>query len=266
MAVDPLKSRRLLVVHGVELGSDTDLNQDELIMKNVQERLGNTPLQFKADLYRYEDLNDEAQRKWKLLLSLLVTTPIGMVAEQALDLIGDVVIARLNTSTAHAIREGLKERILGFYEAGNPCYLVAHSLGSIYAFDVVNELMRSDELFDRTSRRTWPVQGLVTLGSPIGLDLFRTKGRKRLANLGEGHKWFRWINYWDRTDPVVSGEIFGTKLEGYDIAESYRTKSDKQGWVIRDRSVDTGKQWLLAHVAYWTHPIVGDGVADLIAN
>lgn len=266
MAVDPRKSRRVLVVHGVQVGDDDDLNQDDLIERNVAERLGDTPLRFEADLYRYEDLNDEAQRKWKLLLNLLVATPIGMVAGQALDLIGDVVTARLNTSTAHAIREGLKERILALYEAGHPCYVVAHSLGSIYAFDVVNELMRSDELFDRASRRTWPVQGLVTLGSPIGLDLFRTKGRKRLANLGEGHKWFRWINYWDRMDPIVSGEIFGTKLEGYDIAEHYRTKSPRQGWVIRDRPVDTGRQWLLAHVAYWTHPIVGDGVADLVAN
>lgn len=266
MAVDPRKSRRVFVVHGVQLGDNEDLTQHELIQRNVQARLGDLPLRFKAELYRYEDLNDEAQQKWKLLLNFLVSAPIGTVAGEALDLIGDVVTARLNTSTAHAIREGLKDRILRFYDAGHPCYLVAHSLGSIYALDVVNELMRSDGLFDRGSRRTWPVQGLVTLGSPVGLDLFRTKGRKRLANLGEGYKWFRWMNYWDRTDPIVSGAIFGTQLEGYDIAEHYRTQSVRQGWVIRDRPVDSGQQWLLAHVAYWEHPIVGDGVADLIAN
>ncbi len=195
----------------------------------------------------------------------MVSGPIGVVAEKALDLVGDVVTAKLDTSTAHEIRQGLRQRILDIYEEGNPCYLVAHSLGTIYAFDVVNELMREKELFNRASRKTWPIQGLVTLGSPIGIGLFR-KGRTRVAKLGEGTKWFRWINYWDRTDPVVSGSIFGKHVSGYDIAEKYRKEDPKQGWIIRDKPLDTGRTWLLAHVAYWDHTVVGDGLADLIAN
>ena len=267
MAVNPKLTRKILVVHGVQIGEDEDQNQNKLIRRNVKDRLADIPLKFKAEMYRYENINDRAQRKFRRLVKLLISQPVGaVVADKVIDLVGDVVIARLNTSTAHKIREGLKRRILGIYEAGNPCYLVAHSLGSIYAFDVVNELMRTDGLFERSSRKTWPVQGLVTLGSPIGLSMFKVKRRKRVANLGRGNKWFRWVNYWDRTDPVVSGDIFGTQLKGYKIAEQFQTDSPEQGWVIRDRPVDTGRGWLLAHVAYWDHPVVGDGLVDMITN
>ena len=263
--VDPQKPRTVLIVHGVQLGGDKDQTQNQQIKENIESRLGGLPLDFKAIMYKYEGVNDKAQEKWKWLLRLIASGPVGIVSEKALDLIGDVVTAHLNTSTAHEIREGLKHKILDIYESGSPCYLVAHSLGSIYAFDVVNGLMRNKDLFDRQSRRTWPVQGLVTLGSPIGLGLFK-KGRSRISKLGEGSKWFRWLNYWDRTDPVVSGSIFGKHLPDYEIAEKYRNKSPDQGWVIRDKPVDTGKVWLRAHVAYWDHPVVGDGLADLITN
>lgn len=265
MSVDPALPRKVLVVHGVQMGDDDDQHQDEQIQQNIEGRLGGIPLEFESEMYTYEDLNDAAQKKWKRLLKLLASGPVGVVAEKALDLVGDVVTAKLDTSTAHEIRQGLRQKILDIYEEGNPCYLVAHSLGSIYAFDVVNALMREKKLFDRASRKTWPIQGLVTLGSPIGIGMFR-KGRTQVAKLGEGTKWFRWINYWDRTDPVVSGSIFGKQISGYDIAEKYRKDDPKQGWIIRDKPLDTGRTWLLAHVAYWDHPVVGDGLADLIAN
>ena len=89
----------------------------------------------------------------------------------------------------------MKERILEVYEDGNPCYVVAHSLGSIYALDVVNELIRDSNYFDRSNRKQWPVQGLVTIGSPLGLSIFK---RNKVASLGEGRNFLRWMNYWDR--------------------------------------------------------------------
>jgi hypothetical protein len=266
MAVDPTKPRTVLVIHGVQTGDSADLKQHELIAQLLQSRLGNMPLKFTTDLFRYEDLNDQAQGKYQKLIKLIVANPVGhALASKTIDLIGDVVTSRMNTSTAAKIRQGFKEKILDIFEAGNPCYVVAHSLGSIYAFDVINELMAGKEWFDRQSRRTWPVQGLITLGSPIGLSLFN-KGRKKVQPLGEGDKMFRWVNYWDRTDPVISGRMFGQNLTGYEIAEKYRTPSLKQGWVIRDRPIDSGKVWLMAHVACWDNPMVGDGLFDMVTN
>ncbi|MGR9071918.1 MAG: hypothetical protein ACU833_02520 [Gammaproteobacteria bacterium] len=266
MAVNPTNSRTVLVIHGVQLGDDAGLNQHLTIKELLKNRLGNIPLRYDTDIFKYEDLNDQAQSKFRQLTKLIVATPLGaFLSDQAIDLVGDVVTAKLNTSTAAQIREGFKNKILEIYEAESPCYIIAHSLGSIYAFDVIGELIRDGRFFNRNSRRTWPVQGLVTLGSPIGISLFR-KGRPNVASLGDGTKWLRWINYWDRNDPVVSGSIFGKTLTGFDIAAKYLNGSPKQGWVIRDIPVDTGKVWLPAHVAYWENPMVGDGLVDLLTN
>ncbi len=128
-----------------------------------------------------------------------------------------------------------------------------------------NELMHDPQFFNRNSRRNWPVQGLVTIGSPIGLSML-ARNRLGVAALDVGTKWFRWLNYWDRNDPVVSGKILGQTLNSFEIAENYLDGSTEQGWIIRDIAVDTGKIWLSAHVAYWDNPMVGDGLVDLVTH
>ncbi len=266
MPVDPRKPRIVLVIHGVQVGDDEEQNQHKTIKDLLLNRLGNIPLQFDTDIYRYENINDEAQKKYRKLIKLIVPTAVGeFLPINVLELIGDVVTARDDTSTAAQIRAGFKEKILQIFENGNPCYIVAHSLGTIYAFDVINELIADDRFFNRNSRLNWPVQGFVTLGSPLGISMFK-KSRKKVTPLGDGTKWLRWLNYWDRNDPVVSGRIFGKTVRGYEIAEKYLNGATQQGWVIRDLPVDTGKTWLLAHVAYWGNPMVGDGLVDLVTN
>ncbi len=266
MAVDPKKPRTVLVIHGVQTGDNEDQNQHETIKDLLENRLGNIPLEFNTDIYRYENINDQAQKKYRKFLTFFdPTSVVTFLPDTAIDLIADVVTAKQDTSTAAQIRKGFKDKILEIFENGNPCYIVAHSLGTIYAFDVINELIADNRFFDRSSRRTWPVQGLITLGSPIGISMFK-KSRTKVSPLGVGTKWFRWRNYWDRNDPVVSGAIFGKSLSGYQVAEKYLNGSTRQGWVIRDIPVDTGKTWLLAHIAYWDNPVIGDGLVDLVLN
>ncbi len=262
MAVDSTKPKRVLVVHGVEIGADEDQNQHKDIKDLILNRLNGAPLPFDTEMYRYENINDKAQKKLRTVLSLFARNMIEQKAmDLAVDLIGDVVIAVADTSTAQIIRQGLVDRILEIYEEGNPLYLVAHSLGSVYAFDAVNHLIKSDEHFDRDNRKSWPVQGLVTMGSPLGLKMFK---RNRVKSLGEGHKFFRWINYWDRTDPIVSGSFYGKPEVGYDIVERFATDDENCGWLIQDRVVDIGKAWLMAHVGYWHHPGLGDDLVSLL--
>lgn len=266
MAVDPGKPRKVLVVHGVQTGSNDDLNQERLIDELIRSRLGNIPLPYTCELYRYENINDAAQQNFSRLIELLVKNPVGQaVGQTVLELAGDVVISLADGSTAETIRNGLRQAIVDIFDAGNPCYIVAHSLGSIYAFDVVNRLIADEGYFDRASRRNWPVQGLLTIGSPIGLNMFKITGRDRITNFGPGDKWFRWVNIWDHNDPVVSGNIFGQFSDQYRIAESFLSADPEQGWVIRDIAADTGKAWLLAHTAYWNSPVVGDKLVDMIA-
>jgi hypothetical protein len=272
MAVDPTKTRIILVVHGVQAGRDEEITSHETVKQLVLNRLGGTPIDFETKMYRYENLNDEAKnRMWRIFELILkhLTDEIpfggllGKVVEQGVDVVGDVVIKLSEGSTARTIRDSLIEKIKDVYQAGNPLYLLAHSLGSIYAFDAVNELMKDRLYFDRNSRKTWPVQALVTVGSPIGLSIFK---RNRVQKLGEGRHYFRWVNFWARTDPVVSGSFYGKPRESYQIAERFSTDSDRTGWVIQDKIVDTGKTWLAAHTGYWDHPGVGDDLVTLIAS
>lgn len=264
MPVDPTAVRKVLVVHGVETGSDSDQHQDQAIDKLIRDRLNGVPVKFEAALYTYEDINDKAQRLSSLLVkALTANTPLSSVAGFGVDLIGDVVISLEDGSTAAEIRDGLRQAILDVYAAGQPLYLVAHSLGTVYALDVVNGLMKEADYFDRDSRKTWPVQALVTMGSPLGLGLFK---RSKVTKLGAGRHFFRWINYWSRTDPVVSGSFYGKPLQGYHIAERFSVSADTTGWIIQDRVVDMGKAWLLAHGAYWDCAAIGDDLVTLITT
>jgi len=266
MPVDPSLPRKVLVVHGVQTSPD-NLNQDVLVDELIKSRISNVPLSYACELYRYKNIEADALEKYQTLLNLLVANPIGQVVGDAvLQMVGDVVLSLENGSTADKIRQGLRKAILDIYAAGNPCYIVAHSLGSIYTFDVLNSLIGDGMHFDRSSRKTWPVQGLLTIGSPIGLDMFKATGRDNIKDFGAGDKWFRWLNMWDPNDPVVSGNIFGQHLSGYKIAENFLSGDPGQGWVIRDIVTDTGKSWLMAHVAYWHSSAVGDKLVDLIAS
>jgi hypothetical protein len=268
MAVDPALPRKVLVVHGVQTGTDADLDQDQLIDVLIRNRLNGLPVQFSCDLYRYENVNDAAQGQFRSLLKLFVSALSGQqllssVSDTAADLVGDVVIALADDSTAADIRAGLRARILEIYEQGHPLYVVAHSLGTIYALDVVNELMEEHDYFDRDSRKTWPVQALITMGSPVGLSMFK---RSKVTQLGAGRRFFRWANYWARTDPVVSGSFYGKPQQGYQIAGRFHTSSEQSGWFIQDRVVDIGRVWLLAHTGYWDHAPIGDDLARLITS
>lgn len=266
MPVNPSKPRVALIVHGVQTGADKNQNQHLEIRDLIKNRIGNIPLSYKTDIYRYEDINDKSISAAKKLVKLIAKTPVGgKLLETTMDLIGDVVLNLADSSTAAKIRAGLKKKILDYYQSGNPCYLVAHSLGSIYALDVLNELILQTDLFDREHRSTWPVQGLLTIGSPIGLAMFR-KDRSSLSNMGPGTKMLRWKNCWDRNDPVVSGSIFGKTISGFEIAEKYQSTNKELGWFIKDIPVNTGKLWLASHVAYWDLPEVGDILVDMMAN
>ncbi|MFA5032222.1 MAG: hypothetical protein WC614_04300 [bacterium] len=274
MSVDPKKPRKILVVHGVQAGKDNDINSHDGIKKLILSRL--TPEQlpmvkFETEMYRYENINDNAQRSLKkvlgiFLVDLLGKIPIGSLAgklvENGVDVVGDVIINIQEGSTATIIRDGLINRIEKIYEEGNPLYIVAHSLGTIYAFDAVNKLIANKKYFDRNSRTTWPVQALVTLGSPIGLSMFN---RNTVKKFQPGSRYFRWVNYWARTDPVVSGNFYGKPVEKYQIAEKFSTNPNS-GWVIQDRVIDSKKAWLWAHISYWNDSGIGDDLVSLITS
>jgi hypothetical protein len=275
MPVDPKKPREVLVVHGAQTGRDDELDQHLLVEKLIDHHLDGIPLEFTTSIYPYEGMNDAARTKLNRVFGMLGNALLNEIPlsklmldglDTAIDLFEDVVAALEGGSTADQIRAGLREHILRSYRAGVPLYIVAHSLGSVYAFDVINELIRTkpEGVFDREQRKTWPVQGLITLGSPLGLEMFRR--RRKLQSLGVGRKWFRWFNYFSRTDPIVSGSFYGEPVPGYRIAERYSRARRGLGWIVHDRVVDAGTAWLPAHTAYWDHAPLGDDLVTFITS
>ena len=265
--IDPDKQRKIIVVHGVQVGDNDDLHQDEVVAQLFASRLGGLDVDYAVDLYKYEDMNNQVLDGLQRLVKQLCTTPVGRyLAPAVIDLAGDVVISLANGSTAERIRAGLEEKILGYYEEGHPCYVLAHSLGTVYSFDVINRLMRRNELFDPDNMLSWPVLSWMTMGSPLGLSMFKVTGRDKLTDLGDGDYAFRWRNYFDPNDPVVSGNIFGVDSNIDKIAELYREARPEQGWRIDDYEINTGKLHLLAHTAYWELPIVGDGLVAMLTE
>lgn len=266
MAIDLNKPRKILVVHGVQTGTDQDLRQHEevkILMNRRTEGMSASVLpEFSVDIFRYEDISDARIEKLKQLLTLLGGA-LGNVAATVMDLVVDVVINKEDGTTAALIRSKLKQVILeNFSNNGHPLFLLAHSLGSVYAYDVINELMKVDNHYNPRERTTWPVQGFVTIGSPLGLRLFE---RDHVENIGvSDNDAFTWLNYWDEQDPIVSGSIFGLPNNTRQIVERFHNKSIS-GWYIEDIGIDTGKIWIMAHTGYWDNAHVGDALIHMIS-
>jgi hypothetical protein len=268
--VDPFAPPRIVVAHGVQLGTDRDLLQFREVESAVRQTLTVHGLvkEFTAVQFAYEDINDQAQTAAALVLRALTAEQplLGDLLTKVLDIVGDVAVAALDTEAAKQIRSALRAQILAGYKEGRPQLLIAHSLGSVYALDVLCELMAEAEYFEGDDRTTWPVHGLVTLGSPLGLELFR---RNRLPLL-RNHEFaaFRWENYWSRLDPVVSGHVFGrpsTPAADFRGPVEARFRAAKgQGWNLSPNVTATGTQWVMAHTAYWKDPKVADEIIQML--
>ena len=86
---------------------------------------------------------------------------------------------------------------------GREIMLIAHSMGTIIAYDVLRDLGQSDPEFQ--------VADFITIGSPLGLPHVKAKVIEERGYAGEEQKRVRtpsivtnsWVNYADRRDPVA---------------------------------------------------------------
>ena len=277
MPVDFKKEANILAIHGVQVGEDESIKSDEKIRKLLKSALSRSHIDrnYTVSGFFYEDINDEAQKFYsRVAAAITAGRPLARRAlKSIIDLSGDVVTAARNTSTARKIRNKLRKQILESYTAGNQLVLVSHSLGTIYALDAICELMRKNEYFDGDDKTTWPVQGLITMGSPLGLDLdiagvkvFEKRNIETIENIE--FEAFPWHNYFNRLDPVVSGSVFGkpVKITGAKgpVERRYGDDTRAAQWLLRGHAVTSGKQWLLAHTAYWKNPRIGDRLVDML--
>jgi len=276
MSVDFSKKPHILAVHGVQTGTDASITSDQQIRELVDRSLSDIGLQkdYKVSGFLYEDINDEAQKFYKYFASAITGGKplVGKALKSVIDVAGDVVTAANNTSTAGKIRKKLRTQILKSYKSGNQLIIVAHSLGTIYALDVICELMASNSYFKGDDITTWPVQGYVSMGSPLGLDLnilgLPVFAKRNIETLDAAASVFPWHNYYNRLDPIVSGNVFGKPIivDGSKgpVEKRYGDDAMIAKWLLQGHAITSGNQWVFAHTAYWRNPKIGDQLANML--
>ena len=236
--------------------------------------LNGRPFNFTTSLFAYENINNANATAFTTCVNVIssalssqipiwgVPTAVNMGFSKVASLVDDVLIAvDREGATAQLIKENLKARIVGLFESGHPVYIVAHSLGTVYAYWALIDLLKDPRFFDPLSKRTWPVQGLVTLGSPLVLKMF---GAKPFAPFpGANHPSpLAWFNFYDLADPIITGNAFG--ILNYNFVGLERFLAG--GFFIDDLKIDTGLAWLFAHTAYWKNEIVGLTLANMLTQ
>ena len=116
-------------------------------------------------------------------------------------LLNDLSYYYENDDKRAVLRDDLKQRLLSLN--GRKIMLVAHSMGSIIAYDVLTLLGQSHPGFE--------IDHFVTIGSPLGLPHVKGKIIGEFTHRGERGQRIRtpsvvktrWVNFADRKDPVA---------------------------------------------------------------
>lgn len=176
-----------------------------------------------------------------------------VVWSDLMDIPGDAVTAPLDmladvAAYEHSARKrrAIHKRLTSALAAAPGCILVAHSLGSVVALDVV-ALTLSNPL----------PHALVTMGSPLGIDspALSFRWRAQWSSILSG----RWLDVWSDADPIVTGRLCGVPIvQGCDGLQS-------AGYPCHSRQVDIG-QTPAAHTAYWDSPQVAAWILELASS
>lgn len=134
--------------------------------------------------------------------------------------------------------------------------IVAHSLGSIIAYDYLFDLFgKPTTRRRRVLKKGRPRIGhFFTMGSPIALFLLRKAHLLQdVANLsrdpiGAGRSKEMWMNFWSKQDVLA-----------YPLERFFPQ-------VVTDRNVDTGNLIYNSHLGYWHNPEVAASVADALTG
>ncbi len=148
-----------------------------------------------------------------------------------------------------AVRTEVRRRALDALAAaagaGRPHLVVGHSLGSVVAYDVLQNVADAPE-----------VDGLITVGSPLGLDEVQDRldpGWSRWDGFPSRRLTGRWVNVYDRLDPVC----------GFDpvLANDFRRGG---GTVVTDVHEANWGRWRHSLGKYLRRPLLRQAVVELL--
>jgi hypothetical protein len=92
--------------------------------------------------------------------------------------------------------------------------VVAHSLGSVIAFDILREDVEQGK-YSSADRNNWPFHSLITFGSPLNLKMFfrdneSNRDKKFSKDFGA---WFYWYNFSGKANKISAHIKCGTPDE-----------------------------------------------------
>ncbi|MFF3543744.1 alpha/beta hydrolase [Streptomyces platensis] len=197
---------------GVGMGHGSDENADDLsalLVDAIDERLAQCPDQSEARKLKKAKAqllpDGEAQGSGDVLrqtlsaVNTLCTIPglrtIGNWASAG------IMISQLSQVRRYLTRKGkeedgltldarIRDRVTKEFNPSGPTIVVAHSLGTVVAFEALHDYDGAVPLF-------------VTLGSPIGMRT-AVQPHMRPHPLQVPHTVRRWLNFWDRDDFIVA--------------------------------------------------------------
>ncbi|QXJ25776.1 alpha/beta hydrolase [Actinomadura graeca] len=246
-------------VAGIDVDADETVLLKELLIETVQmhrERAGGLDdalleralAQLQPRERSAQGTGDVVRRAINAATTLLGAGPWGRAGQWAGGklLIRDFAqVARYlarseKDSGGHALDERVRQPVSDALGSG-PVVVVAHSLGSVVAFETLHG-------------RREPVRLLVTLGSPLA-----TRGvvwpRVRPAPPGTPECVDRWLNFWDRDDIIVPRPI----LESDVLPNS-------AGVLPGSSRVDSDGLWVHTATKYLAHPDVAGPVMEVLRS
>lgn len=146
------------------------------------------------------------------------------------------------------IRQTIRQRVIAALSQPGitpPHVVVAHSLGSVIAYDCLKRM-----------EGCVPVDGLITLGSPLGLDEIQDRLQpewSRAEGFPKDTIRGRWVNLFDRLDPVCG---FDPKL-----ASDFRLGGAP---CVDDRAVSNTGVWRHSATKYLRQPGFGQALRELL--
>ncbi|TCM51067.1 hypothetical protein C8J36_11074 [Rhizobium sp. PP-F2F-G48] len=137
--------------------------------------------------------------------------------------------------TTYKVQDEIRKRFVTAVQAaaksGGPHIVVSHSMGTVIAYDCLKRV-----------KKTAHVDGLITIGSPLGLDEVQDKlqpGWSRPNGYPSEKVDGAWINVFDRLDPVAGFDPF--------IANDFQIEGRSK---VKDIEVSNSGAWRHSIVKY----------------
>ena len=271
-----MTKHKLIFIHG--MGEGSSRKSYEILWNNIKKNLQN-PNNFTKNYERidveWQTVTYKAEKKIfnsafpKVDPSFTpsafsVFQPIKAARWFMTFYVGDIIAYTADPENTNGIRKGVWEQIKAHCKTG-PYSILAHSLGSIIAFDYLYKLFETDTLLFPDGGNTKidsfkdHFRHLFTFGSPIGLFLLR-QGKLWANNQpfstikNPVPKGCTWLNFYDKQD-----------VAAYPLKRLFATNKANKGLPLEDIEVQTGNLVFDSHTDYWENDELAINIASVLS-